>query len=157
MDQVSPQDVRCCYFDVRVLMQNLKEKNDNRPRGAAQAANTNPIAPVSHHTKMFGAPPITELLRNIDDGNREALDSVFPLVYDELKKLARSHLRREANAGALQTTALVHEAFLKLAGGRHPCYESRGHFYGITSRLMRQILVDTARARSVQKRSNVEE
>jgi RNA polymerase sigma factor (TIGR02999 family) len=106
---------------------------------------------------MTGRRQVTELLQRLRTGDQDALNAVIPLVYDELKKLARAHLSREANAGALQTTALVHEAFLKLAGGRHPAYENRAHFYGIASRLMRQILVDTARARAAQKRSAVEE
>jgi RNA polymerase sigma-70 factor, ECF subfamily len=97
---------------------------------------------------------MTELLRRLQTGDRDALHDVIPLVYDELKKLARSHLRREASPGSLQTTVLVHEAFLKLAGSRHPSYENRSHFYGIASRLMRQVLVDTARARSAEKRSS---
>ncbi len=94
---------------------------------------------------------ITTMLQTLQSGDRAALDSVIPLVYDELKKLARSHLRREVKA-PLQTTALVHEAFLKLAGGHHPSYENRAHFYGIASRLMRQVLVDTARSRAAEKR-----
>lgn len=95
---------------------------------------------------------ITQLLQRLENGDREAIDVVIPLVYDELKKLARSHLRREAGAVPLETTALVHEAFLKLAKGRHPSYENRAHFYGIASRLMRQVLVDAARARAAEKR-----
>jgi RNA polymerase sigma-70 factor (ECF subfamily) len=95
---------------------------------------------------------ITTMLQSLQSGDRAALDTVIPLVYDELKKLARSHLRREVNAAPLQTTALVHEAFLKLAGGHHPSYENRSHFFGIASRLMRQVLVDTARSRSAEKR-----
>ncbi len=99
---------------------------------------------------------ITRLLQRLNVGDHEAINAIIPLVYDELKKLARSHLRRESNA-PLQTTALVHEAFLKLDGGRHPSYENRSHFYGIASRLMRQILVDTARARSAEKRDAARE
>jgi RNA polymerase sigma-70 factor (ECF subfamily) len=95
---------------------------------------------------------ITRLLRQLNSGDQDALAVVIPMVYEELKKLASSHLRREANALSFQTTALVHEAFLKLAGGRHPLYENRSHFYGIASRLMRQVLVDTARARATEKR-----
>jgi RNA polymerase sigma factor (TIGR02999 family) len=95
---------------------------------------------------------MTEMLRRLQTGDRDALHDVIPLVYDELKRLARAHLRREAGALPLQTTALVHEAFLKMAGGRHPAYENRAHFYGIASRLMRQVLVDTARARAAEKR-----
>jgi len=96
---------------------------------------------------------ITRLLQRLQTGDPEAMDVVIPLVYEELRKLARAHLRREMRAVPLQTTALVHEAFLKLAGSRHPSYESRAHFYGIASRLMRQVLVDTARARAAEKRS----
>ncbi len=97
-------------------------------------------------------PQLTKLLRRLETGERDAIDAVIPLVYDELKKLARSHLRREAGVVPLETTALVHEAFLKLANGRHPSYENRAHFYGIASRLMRQVLVDSARARAAEKR-----
>ena len=100
---------------------------------------------------------ITQLLQQLHTGDQDAMHAVIPLVYEELKKLARSHLRREAKAVPLQTTALVHEAFLKLAGSRHPSYENRAHFYGIASRLMRQVLVDTARARTAGKRAAAQE
>ena len=100
---------------------------------------------------------ITELLLAWSGGEASALDKVMPLVYAELKKLAAAHLRRENGPVALETTALVHEAFLRMAGGRHPAYENRSHFYGIASRLMRQILVEMARARTTEKRFALEE
>ena len=100
---------------------------------------------------------VTELLQRVRAGDRQALNTVIPLVYEELKKLARGHLRREGKARPLDTTALVHEAFLRLARGQHPSYENRAHFYGIASRLMRQVLVDLARARSREKRSALAE
>ena len=100
---------------------------------------------------------ITQLLQRIQTGDREALNEVIPLVYSELKKLASAHLRREYGPAALESTALVHEAFLRMAGGRHPAYENRSHFYGIASRLMRQILVEMARARTTEKRFGQEE
>jgi RNA polymerase sigma factor (TIGR02999 family) len=100
---------------------------------------------------------ITELLQRVHDGDQQALNTVIPLVYDELKKLAAGHLRREGKARDLETTALVHEAFLRLAHGQQPSYENRSHFYGIASRLMRQVLVDSARARAAEKRSAMEE
>jgi RNA polymerase sigma factor (TIGR02999 family) len=100
---------------------------------------------------------ITELLHRVRAGDQRALDTVIPLVYDELKKLAAAHLRREGKARPLDTTALVHEAFLRLAHGQQPAYENRSHFYGIASRLMRQVLVDLARARATEKRSAMEE
>lgn len=95
---------------------------------------------------------LTGILRQIAGGDGDAMNSLIPVVYDELKRLARSHLRREGGGARLDTTVLVHEAFLKLSGGRHPCYENRAHFFGIASRLMRQVLVDTARAKAAQKR-----
>ena len=100
---------------------------------------------------------ITELLQRVHEGDPRALDEVIPLVYEELKKLAAGHLRREYQDRPIETTALVHEAFLRLAGSRHPTYENRTHFYGIASRLMRQVLVDMARARVSLKRSGAEE
>jgi RNA polymerase sigma-70 factor, ECF subfamily len=99
---------------------------------------------------------ITGLLQRVQAGDKDALDSLIPLVYGELKKLASSHLRKERKADPLQTSELVHEAFLRLAGGRHPSYESRSHFFGIASRLTRQILVEMARARATGKRSGAE-
>jgi len=100
---------------------------------------------------------ITELLQRVHEGDPQALRAVIPLVYDELKKLAAGHLRREGKAQSIQTTALVHEAFLRLAEGQNPTYENRSHFYGIASRLMRQILVDMARSRAAQKRNAMAE
>ena len=100
---------------------------------------------------------ITTLLQDVRTGDREAMNSLIQLVYGELKKLAKSHLRREFHATPLETTALVHEAFLKLAASHHPYYENRAHFYGIASRIMRQVLVDAARARHAEKRAAAEE
>jgi RNA polymerase sigma-70 factor, ECF subfamily len=94
---------------------------------------------------------ITRLLQRLGAGDWDAMHDVIPFVYEELKKLARAHLRREA-VHSFETTALVHEAFLKLARGRHPSYENRVHFYGIASRLMRQVLVEAARSRATKKR-----
>lgn len=95
---------------------------------------------------------LTELLQRLQDGDKEAMQVIMPLVYEELKKLASANLRRQTRSMPLETTALVHEAFLKLARGRHPSYENRTHFYGIASRVMRQVLVDTARAMGAEKR-----
>jgi DNA-directed RNA polymerase specialized sigma24 family protein len=68
---------------------------------------------------------ITGLLQRVQAGDKDAFDSLIPLVYGELKKLASSHLRKERKADPLQPAELVHEAFLRLAGGRHPSYASR--------------------------------
>jgi RNA polymerase sigma factor (TIGR02999 family) len=103
---------------------------------------------------MDQAPPqITDLLKQVHDGDPQALSTVIPLVYSELKKLAAGHLQREGKAQPIEATALVHEAFLRLARGQHPSYENRAHFYGIASRLMRQILVDLARSKATEKRN----
>jgi len=91
-----------------------------------------------------------------DDPHAPAAD-LAPLVYNELRRLASAYMRRERPGQTLQATALVHEAFIRLARGRQPSYENRSHFYGIASRLMRQVLVDLARARATDKRAAQEE
>lgn len=95
---------------------------------------------------------ITDLLRRAHDGDVEALNAVTPLVYQELKQLAMGHLRHEQAPAAIEATALVHEAFLRLAGSPLPEFENRSHFYGIAARVMRQILIHMARARRAGKR-----
>jgi RNA polymerase sigma factor (TIGR02999 family) len=100
---------------------------------------------------------ITELLQRVHEGEPEALNAVIPLVYDELKKLASARLRNQAHGEVLQTTALVHEAYLRMSNGRHPSYENRSHFFGIASRVMRLILVDAARAQGADKRNGAGE
>ena len=111
-----------------------------------------PYMPTAAFEATRNSMEITMLLQRVREGDQDALNDVIPLVYTELKRLARAHLRREGKPIPLETTGLVHEAFLKLAAGRHPSYESRAHFYGIASRLMRQVLVDTARATTAEKR-----
>jgi RNA polymerase sigma factor (TIGR02999 family) len=95
---------------------------------------------------------ITELLRRAHQGDPDSLKAVIPLVYDELKSLASSQLRRERYPRAIETTVLVHEAFLRIAGSRLPECADRSHFFGIAARVMRQVLVDLARARQTKKR-----
>jgi len=95
---------------------------------------------------------ITMLLLAWSEGDREALDRLVPLVYGELRRLAQSYMRRERAGHTLQTTALIHEAFLRLIDAGQVRLESRTHFFAVASRLMRQILVDFARSRGYQKR-----
>jgi RNA polymerase sigma factor (TIGR02999 family) len=95
---------------------------------------------------------ITDLLRRAHDGDPGALDHLIPLVYEELKRLASKHLRNEFFADSVQTTVLVHEAFLRLAGHPLPECESRSHFFSIAARVMRRVLVDLARMRRAAKR-----
>jgi RNA polymerase sigma factor (TIGR02999 family) len=99
---------------------------------------------------------VAALLRRFGDGNKAVLDQMVPLVYDELHRMASSYLRGERYQNSLQTTALVHEAYLRLAQCQ-PRWENPAHFYGIASRVMRQILVDHARARLAQKRGGMQE
>jgi RNA polymerase sigma factor (TIGR02999 family) len=95
---------------------------------------------------------ITQMLREWSDGDREALEALMPLVYDELHKQARRYLRRERQNHTLQTTALIHEAYLKLIDQREVNWESRTHFFAIAANLMRRILVDHARTKHRAKR-----
>ena len=92
------------------------------------------------------------MLREWSDGNREALDNLMPLVYDELHRQAANYLRRERPNHTLQTTALIHEAYLKLIDQRETNWESRTHFYAIAAQAMRRILVDYARKKHRGKR-----
>lgn len=95
---------------------------------------------------------VTQLLVRWRDGDREALEKLMPLVYEELRRLARHYLRQERSDHTLQSTALVHEAYLRLAGEHAPQWQNRAHFFGIAARLMRQILVEHARSRATAKR-----
>ncbi len=95
---------------------------------------------------------VTNLLARWRSGDREALNSLMPVVYEELRSLARHYLRQERPDHTLQSTALVHEAFMRLVGQKAPEWKSRAHFYGVAARLMRQILVDHARSRRAEKR-----
>jgi RNA polymerase sigma factor (TIGR02999 family) len=95
---------------------------------------------------------LTQLLVEWGRGSQPALDRLLPYVYDELRTLARSHLRRERRGHTVQTGTLVHEAFVRLIEGKPIAWDGRAHFFGIAARLMRQILVDHARARHAAKR-----
>ena len=95
---------------------------------------------------------VTELLVRWREGDQAALDTLMPLVYDELRRLAQHYLRRERADHTLQSTALVHEAYVRLIGQDTPPWQSRAHFFGIAARLMRQILVEHARSHHAAKR-----
>lgn len=96
--------------------------------------------------------PVTELLVRWRGGDRKALEELMPLVYEELRRLAHHYLRQERSDHTLQSTALVHEAYLRLAGQNPPQWQNRAHFFGIAAHIMRQILVEYARGRSAAKR-----
>ena len=99
---------------------------------------------------------VTVLLNAWSDGKQDALDELMPLVYQELRKLARSYLRAERPEHTLQPTALVNEAYLRLVDQRNVRWRNRRHFYGIAAQLMRRILVDHARKRQSEKRGGGE-
>jgi RNA polymerase sigma-70 factor, ECF subfamily len=96
---------------------------------------------------------VTTLLQAWKEGDRSALDQLVPLVYAELRRMAGACLKNEGPAQTLEPTALVHEAYLRLVGQSDPDFTNRAHFLGIAARVMRQILVDRARARNADKRS----
>ena len=95
---------------------------------------------------------VSRLLADLQAGRRGAFDELFPLVYDELRQLAHRQRGRWAGDETLNTTALVHEAYLKLAAQRSPNWESEAHFLATASRAIRQILINYARDRRAQKR-----
>jgi RNA polymerase sigma-70 factor (ECF subfamily) len=99
---------------------------------------------------------ITSLVERVTKGEEQALSELLPVVYQELRKLSRKYLLRESNRQTLQTTALVHEAYLRLLGDQDLQWKDRAHFLGIAARSMRQILVERARARHAQKRGGVQ-
>ena len=95
---------------------------------------------------------VTHLLRAWSDGDPQALEQLLPLVDAELRRLARAYMNRERRDHTLQPTALINEAFIRLAGAQNIRWQDRAHFFGICGRLMRRVLVDYARARGFQKR-----
>ena len=95
---------------------------------------------------------VTQLLANWRGGDKDALARLIPIVYQELRRVARAHLRREGSDHTLQTTALVHEAYLRLVGLNRMTLENRTHFFAMAARLMREILVDHARRKNAVKR-----
>jgi len=96
--------------------------------------------------------PVTQLLVRFQAGDSGALDRLLPLVYDELQRLARRHIRKERRNHTLQSTALVHEAYLRLVGQDASAWQTRTQFFAVAANLMRQILVDHARRQKTAKR-----
>lgn len=95
---------------------------------------------------------VTQLLLAWGSGDQSALEKLIPLVHQELQRIARSHIRRERTGHILQTTALVNEAYLRLVDVKRVPWKDRAHFFSVSARLIRQILVDYARARRSAKR-----
>src|SRR5215203_1404698 len=99
-----------------------------------------------------GSHQITLLLVDWSKGDENALEQLMPLVYDELRRMARNYMRRQPSGHTFQTTELIHEAYLKIAGGKDKQWQNRAHFFGVAARAMRHILVDYARSKSAAKR-----
>lgn len=102
------------------------------------------MAPAPHE--------ITELLRAWSAGDKSALDKLMPLVYEDLRRVARKHMALEREGHSLQATALVHETYVRLVDSSQATLKDRAHFFAVCARLMRQILVDSARSRGAIKR-----
>jgi RNA polymerase sigma factor (TIGR02999 family) len=101
----------------------------------------------------FNSPPdVTQILQNWGKGDTADPEKLMPLVYEELRRLARSYLAGERCDHTLQATALVHESYLRLVGETQISWKDRAHFYGIAARLMRRVLVDHARVHNAEKR-----
>ena len=97
---------------------------------------------------------VTELLREWSEGDQQALSELLPIIYDELRQVAHRYLQRERAEHTLETTALVHEAYLKLIDQRSVNWQNRAHFFAIAAQAMRRILIDNARRRTAGKRGN---
>ncbi|MDQ3754169.1 MAG: sigma-70 family RNA polymerase sigma factor [Acidobacteriota bacterium] len=95
---------------------------------------------------------VTRLLVQLTDGDRDVLNELLPLVYNELRQLAAKYLRREREGHTLQPTALVHEAYLRLIDQKQVRWQNRAHFFGVAAQMMRRILVDHARTHNAEKR-----
>src|SRR5262249_16566835 len=95
---------------------------------------------------------VTQLMRAWSQGDRTVLDDLYQLVYDELHRLAHRYMRRENPGHTLQTTALVNEAYLRLADVRDLNWQDRAHFFAVSANVMRRILIDEARARRAERR-----
>ena len=95
---------------------------------------------------------INRLLADWGHGDQDARDALIPLIYNELRRMARRHLWHERTDHTLQSAALVNEAYLRLVGGKSPEWQSRAHFFGVAAQMMRHILVDHARNRRAAKR-----
>jgi RNA polymerase sigma-70 factor (ECF subfamily) len=104
--------------------------------------------------RMSERAPVTALLQRWSGGDEEALTALLPLVEAELRRLARAYMARERKGHTLQATALVNEAFVRLIDARQVAWQDRAHFLGISSRLMRRVLVDHARTRDARKRGD---
>ena len=101
---------------------------------------------------MSAAHSVTQLLEQWNNGDRDALNHLMPLIYEELGKMARRYMGQQNPGHTLQTTALIHEAYLRLVKQKEKHFQNRAHFFGVAAQAMRHILVDYARSRNSAKR-----
>src|SRR6266480_2347775 len=101
---------------------------------------------------MSSAHSVSYLLEQWNSGSREALDELMPLIYDELRKMAKRYMSQQNPGHTLQTTALIHEAYLRMVKQKEKHFQNRAHFFGVAAQAMRHILVDYARTRQTAKR-----
>src|SRR5262245_22234761 len=120
--------------------------------GAKMRCYNSPVSRVGGAITMLSSEEVTQLLVAWSNGDKAAFDQLMPLVYRELRRLARRSLRGENADHTLQTTALIHEAYLRLVGQKAAHWQNRAHFYAIAAQMMRRILVDYARSRCYAKR-----
>ena len=102
--------------------------------------------------QVSDAHSVTQLLEQWNHGDREALDKLMPLIYEELRKMAKRYMSQQNPGHTLQTTALIHEAYLRMVKQKEKHFENRAHFFGVAAQAMRHILVDYARTRHTAKR-----
>lgn len=107
---------------------------------------------VAEGTMSPSQSQVTELLQRWSDGDKQALEVLMPLIYGDLRRLASHYLQQEARAHTLQSTALVHEVYLRLCGQQKPEWKGRAHFFAVAGKMIRRILVDHARQKSAAKR-----
>jgi RNA polymerase sigma factor (TIGR02999 family) len=138
---------------LRIPMQDILDPARGQPGHTA-----NPLqAPrgIRHTSTQLAAPSVTELLVAARDGDQSALGNVFPLIYEELRRLAQRQLRLEPTGHTLSPTALVHEAYIRLIDQSRVQWNGRAHFMAIAATAMRRILIDRARSHRSQKRGGL--
>ena len=108
------------------------------------------------NSRTDARPNVTVLLQAWSSGDREALDKLTPIVYEELRRLARHYMRGERSGHTLQTTALVNEAYLRLVDFKSMSWQNRAHFFAVSAQLMRRILVDHARRHNLKRGADIQ-
>jgi RNA polymerase sigma factor (TIGR02999 family) len=103
---------------------------------------------------MKKATEVTQMLVKVTEGNKEVVNSLFPIVYKELRQMAQNQLRHERKGHTINATSLVHEAYFKLVDQRNVAWQNKAHFFGIAAQAMRRILINYANSRSAEKRGS---